>query len=88
MASRGKTYACISSRIAVVLYEYWEDGVNSQTRTQPVASGGSTLGRGGDTGIGADFRFEVPWQSSVALIGGGRDQWLGGAPWRVQSTSL
>ena len=28
--------------------------------------------------IGADFRFEVPGQSSVGLIGGGRDQWLGG----------
>ena len=28
--------------------------------------------------IGADFRFEVPGQSSVALIGGGRGQWLGG----------
>jgi len=30
--------------------------------------------------IGADFRFEVPGQSSVGLIGGGRGQWLGGAP--------
>ena len=30
------------------------------------------------TGIGADFRFEVPGQSSVGLIGGGRGQWLGG----------
>ena len=29
-------------------------------------------------GIGADFRFEVPGQSSVGLIGGGRGQWLGG----------
>jgi len=28
--------------------------------------------------IGADFRFEVPGQSSVELIGGGRGQWLGG----------
>ena len=28
-------------------------------------------------GIGADFRFEVPGQSSVGLIGGGRGQWLG-----------
>jgi len=28
--------------------------------------------------IGADFRFEVPGQSSVGLIGGGRGQWLGG----------
>jgi len=28
--------------------------------------------------IGADFRFEVPEQSSVGLIGGGRGQWLGG----------
>jgi len=37
--------------------------------------------------IGADFRFEVPGQSSVGLIGGGRGQWLG-APWRVRSTSL
>ena len=27
---------------------------------------------------GADFRFEVPGQSSVGLIGGGRGQWLGG----------
>ena len=27
--------------------------------------------------IGADFRFEVPGQSSVGLIGGGRGQWLG-----------
>ena len=32
-----------------------------------------------DTLIGADFRFEVPGQSSVGLIGGGRGQWLGGA---------
>ena len=31
--------------------------------------------------IGADFRFEVPGQSSVGLIGGGRGQWL-------RSTSL
>ena len=38
--------------------------------------------------IGSDFRFEVPGQSSVGLIGGGRGQWLGGAPWQVQSTSL
>ena len=30
------------------------------------------------TGIGADFRFEVPGQSSLGLIGGGRGQWLGG----------
>jgi len=30
------------------------------------------------TSIGADFRFEVPGQSSVGLIGGGRGQWLGG----------
>ena len=30
------------------------------------------------TFIGADFRFEVPGQSSVRLIGGGRGQWLGG----------
>jgi len=30
------------------------------------------------TGIGADFRFEVPGQNSVGLIGGGRGQWLGG----------
>ena len=37
--------------------------------------------------IGADFRSEVPGQSSVGLIGGGRGQWLG-APWRVRSTSL
>jgi len=29
-------------------------------------------------GIGADFRFEVPGQSSVGLIGGERGQWLGG----------
>jgi len=28
--------------------------------------------------IGADFRYEVPGQSSVGLIGGGRGQWLGG----------
>jgi len=28
--------------------------------------------------IGADFRFEVPGQSSVGLIGGGRGQWLKG----------
>ena len=28
--------------------------------------------------IGADCRFEVPGQSSVGLIGGGRGQWLGG----------
>ena len=28
--------------------------------------------------IGADFRFEVPGQSSVGLIGGGSGQWLGG----------
>jgi len=28
--------------------------------------------------IGADFRFEVPGQSSVGLISGGRGQWLGG----------
>jgi len=29
--------------------------------------------------IGADFRFEVPGEkSSVGLIGGGRNQWLGG----------
>jgi len=28
--------------------------------------------------IGADFRFEVPGQSSVGLIGGGRGHWLGG----------
>jgi len=28
--------------------------------------------------IGADFRFEVPGQSSVGLTGGGRGQWLGG----------
>ena len=28
--------------------------------------------------IGADFRFEVPGQSSVGLIGGGMGQWLGG----------
>jgi len=28
--------------------------------------------------IGADFRFQVPGQSSVGLIGGGRGQWLGG----------
>ena len=28
--------------------------------------------------IGADFRFDVPGQSSVGLIGGGRGQWLGG----------
>ena len=28
--------------------------------------------------IGADFRFEVPGQSSVGLIGGRRGQWLGG----------
>ena len=28
--------------------------------------------------IGADFRFEVPGQSSVRLIGGGKGQWLGG----------
>ena len=28
--------------------------------------------------IGADFRFEVPGQSSVGLIGGGRGRWLGG----------
>jgi len=32
----------------------------------------------GGTSIGADFRFEVPGQSSVGLIGGGRGQWLGG----------
>ena len=30
--------------------------------------------------IGADFRFEVPGQSSVGLIGGGRGQWLGEPP--------
>ena len=34
------------------------------------------IGKG--TCIGADFRFEVPGQSSVGLIGGGRGQWLGG----------
>ena len=28
--------------------------------------------------IGADFRFEVPGQSLVELIGGGSGQWLGG----------
>jgi len=28
--------------------------------------------------IGADFRSEVPGQSLVGLIGGGRGQWLGG----------
>jgi len=28
--------------------------------------------------IGADFRFEVPGQSSVRLIGGEKGQWLGG----------
>ena len=28
--------------------------------------------------IGADFRFEVPGQSPVGLIGSGRGQWLGG----------
>ena len=28
--------------------------------------------------IGADFRFEVPGQSSVGLVCGGRGQWLGG----------
>ena len=28
--------------------------------------------------IGADFRFEVPGQSSVGLIGGRRGQWLVG----------
>jgi len=28
--------------------------------------------------IGADFRFEVPGQSSVGFIGGGRGRWLGG----------
>ena len=28
--------------------------------------------------IGADFRSEVPGESSVGLIGGGRGQWLGG----------
>ena len=28
--------------------------------------------------IGAGFRFEVPGQSSVGLICGGRGQWLGG----------
>jgi len=39
------------------------------------------------TAIGADFRFEVPGQSPVGLIGGGRGQWVG-APWRVRSTSL
>ena len=32
----------------------------------------------GDISIGADFRFEVPGQSSVGLIGGGMGQWLGG----------
>ena len=32
----------------------------------------------GHYSIAADFRFEVPGQSSVGLIGGGRDQWLGG----------
>jgi len=31
-----------------------------------------------DALTGADFRFEVPGQSSVGLIGGGRGQWLGG----------
>ena len=31
----------------------------------------------GPWAIGADFRFEVPGQSSVGLIGGGRGQWLG-----------
>jgi len=30
------------------------------------------------TYIGADLRSEVPGQSSVGLIGGGRGQWLGG----------
>ena len=30
------------------------------------------------TVIGADFRFEVPGQSSVGLISCGRGQWLGG----------
>ena len=28
--------------------------------------------------IGADFRSEVPGQSSFGLVGGGRGQWLGG----------
>jgi len=38
--------------------------------------------------IGADFRFEVPGQSSVGLIGGGRGQWsMGRAPSRVQGQS-
>jgi len=32
----------------------------------------------GDISIGADFWFEVPGQSSVELIGGGRGQWLWG----------
>jgi len=32
----------------------------------------------GDTGIGADFRFEVPGQSSVGLICGGRVSGWGG----------
>ena len=43
-------------------------------------AGGSNSGKSATLySIGADFRFEVPGQSSVGLIGGGRGQWLGGA---------
>ena len=38
--------------------------------------------------IGADFRFEVPGQSSVGLIAAEGVSGWGGAPWRVWSTSL
>jgi len=42
-------------------------------------AGGSNSGKSATLySIGADFRFEVPEQSSVGLIGGGRSQWLGG----------
>jgi len=42
-------------------------------------AGGSNSGKSATLySIGADFRFEVPGQSSVGLIGGGRGQWLGG----------
>jgi len=40
------------------------------------------------TCIGADFRFEVPGQSSVGLIGARKGPVIRGAPWRVRSTSL
>ena len=62
---------------------------SSNVRARPrTTAAGLALNHGDLYGtIGADFRFEVPGQSSVGLICGGRGQWLG-APWRVRSTSL